>query len=313
MLGAAIALSSGASAEGLGIELGALARSGVRPVECGGGGVRAPAARWDRARTPGLGAYCDALARGYAELGSAPGLSRESARAADRALPGRAGPAVLEARADVAEGAWEHAFTRFGDARSLAARSLDEPASLHDAAVAALRSGHPTEALEAYRALIPRVDLLGDRGRAITVLVEGAVLSMSFGPEHLTEAVGYALEARRRGVFPALSGYALAVLALAADRQGHSTEAIAIAEEAGGAYQLESDRGQGAKRRPGVPVLVGAELDAMIAILAERTDRGLASDRWQSYLASDAGRASPYAGHARARLEALSRRTKGQR
>jgi hypothetical protein len=220
---------------------------------------------------------------------------------------------VLEARADVAEGEWEHAFVRFGEARSLAAQSLDDPASFHDFAVAALRSGHHAEALEAYRALIPRLDLIGDRARAITVLVEGAVLSMSFGPEHLTEAVGYGLEARRRGVVPGLSGYALAALALATDRQGHSTEAAAIAEEAGGGYQLESDRAKGAKGRPGVPVVAGAEVDAMIAMLAERSDRELAIERWQSYLASDAGRASPYAAHARAHLDGLSRRARGAR
>jgi hypothetical protein len=304
VVGAALALSPVASAEGLGVELGALARSGARPAECGGG-VREPAARWARARTPGLGAYCDALARGYAALVALPAAAREGARAAERALPGRAGPLVLEARVDVVEGEWERAFTRFRDARARAASSVDDPAALHDLAVAALRSGHPAEALDAYRALVPRVDLLGDRAQAIAVLVEGAAVAMSFGPEHLSEAVGYGLEARRRGALPGVGSYALAVLALAYERQGHATEATAVADEAPGAELLEADRARGGRGRLGAPVLPGAELDALIATLAERSDRALAIERWQSYLASDAGRASPFAAQARARLEAL--------
>jgi hypothetical protein len=45
----------------------------------------------------------------------------------------------------------------------------------------------------------------------------------------------------------------------------------------------------------------------MIAMLAERNDRELARDRWQSYLASDAGKSGAFAAHARKHLDALLR------
>jgi hypothetical protein len=46
----------------------------------------------------------------------------------------------------------------------------------------------------------------------------------------------------------------------------------------------------------------------MIAVLADRRDRELAAERWQSYLDSPAGKGGAYATHARARRDALKRR-----
>jgi hypothetical protein len=45
----------------------------------------------------------------------------------------------------------------------------------------------------------------------------------------------------------------------------------------------------------------------MIAILADRRDRGLALDRWSSYLASPGVSGGPFASHAEAHRAALQR------
>jgi len=139
------------------------------------------------------------------------------------------------------------------------------------------------------------------------VLVEAASLAMTQGPERLTEAVGYLNEARRLPRLPELDDYLVASLALALDRQGRQSEALGIAAESSGPFELESARGSLAKSPGARPVLPDGELDAMIAILAERRDRELSLERWQSFLDSPAGKSGPFAAAARARRDALRR------
>ncbi len=289
-----------------------MARAGARPVECGGA-VRVKASRWERARAPGLGEYCDSLARGYASLKAAPRASLADAARAERAVPGRAAPLVLAGRAEVALGSFREGFSDFERARALSPRSVEPPGALHDLAVAALRTGHPSAALGAYRALVPRAELLDDAAEEHRIFVEGAVLAMAQGPEHLTEAIGYLTRARRLAKLPELDDYLLSALALAHDRQGRISEALGVAADASGPWKLESARSRAPQAGSPVPVLPAGELDAMIAIVATLRDRDLALERWQSFLETDAGKSGPFAAHARARRDALLRATKASR
>jgi hypothetical protein len=305
----ALALARGAFAEGeFGGDLSALARASGRPEECGG---TARLTRWDRARTPGLGAYCDALTLGYAALSTSLDAAVQAAERADATLPGHAAPHVLAARAEVRRAQWQKAWDEFSRARAISEKSLEAPGALRDYAVAALHTAHAAEALAAYRTLVPRAELLGDAREESAVLVEAAALVTAQGKSALSEALGYLGEARRRTKEPGMRDVVLAELALTLSRADRKSEADGIASESSGPTWLEAERTRISQGKPStVPLLPVGELDAMIAVLAERTDRDLAIERWQSYLASEAGKSSPFAAMARARKDAVSRREK---
>jgi hypothetical protein len=281
----------------------AVARAGARPRECGGAARETPT-RWDRARIPELGRYCDALARGYGLLRSSPRAAIEAADVAEHALPGRGAATVLVARAKLSLGDDAGAWSAFERVRSASPRDLEAVATLHDLAVAALRTGHREEAFDAYRALVPRVALLDEATEEVRVLVEAGVLSMSFGPERLAEAIAYLAEARRRSKAFGENDYVLSALALAESRDGRTAEATAVADEASGPWWLESQRDAAPASSAERPVLPPAELDAMIATLAARHDAELARSRWESYLSGDGGK-GPFAAHARTQRAAV--------
>jgi tetratricopeptide (TPR) repeat protein len=290
------------------VDLMALARAGARPKECGGAS-RTAGNRWVRAKAPGLERYCDVLARGYARLKAAPEAALELSAEAGRLMPSEPARVVLAARAQVALGAFADGFAGFERARALSPTGLESPGALHDFAIAAQKTGHPREALEAYRALAPRAELYDDPREALRVFIEGAVLAMTQGPERLTEAVGYLTEARRLPKLPELGPYLIGALALSLDRQGRHNESAGIAAEIAGPWQLESERGAAPAVTRHSPVLPEGDIDAMIAILAERRDRDLALERWQSYLDGPGGK-GPFAAHARARRDALKRKVR---
>jgi tetratricopeptide (TPR) repeat protein len=237
-----------------------------------------------------------------------PDVAARSAEAAEAALPGLPGPLVLLARAEVRRGAFADAWAHFERARALSPKSLEAPAALHDFATCALESGHPVAALAAYRALVPRAALLGDRWEELSIFVEAAALATRESKDSLAEAIGYLTEARRRGTLPGMGDALLSALALSLDRAGRSAEAASVARDASGPSWLEGERAaQVSGKRSFLPALPPNEIDAMIAIVAERSDRALSLERWQSYLASEGGKASPYAAHARAHRDALVR------
>jgi hypothetical protein len=301
----AFAVARGAFAEGeFGGDLSAIARASGRPEECGGA---ARLTRWDRARTPGLTAYCDALTLGYAALSNSLDAAVRAAERADAALPGHAAPHVLAGRAEVRRAAWPKAWDEFSRARALSEKSLEAPAALRDYAVAAVRTGHGAEALVAYRMLVPRAELLGDAREESAVLIEAAAIVTAQGKSALSESLGYLGEARRRTKEPGMRDVVLAELALTLFRADRKSEADGIANESSGPAWLEAERTRIAQgKQTTLPLLPAGELDAMIAVLAERTDRDLAIERWQSYLASEAGKSSPFSAMARARRDALS-------
>ncbi|HEX4335949.1 MAG TPA: hypothetical protein VH062_08550 [Polyangiaceae bacterium] len=297
------------AAEDRAVDLVAVARAGARPKECGGA-TRARGNRWDRAKSPGLERYCDVLARGYGRLSTSPNDALALAMEASKLMPSLSAPLVLAARAQVALGAFPDAYALFGRATASGRAGLEAPGALHDLAVAAAKTGHAVEALDAYRALAPRAGLFDDPEEALRVFVEGAFVAMAAGPEHLTEAVGYLDEARRMPKVPELENYLLGALSLALDRQGRHNEATGIAAESAGPWQLESERSAGAKLLRPRPVLPDGELDAMIAMLAERRDRDLALERWQAFLDSPAGKSGPFAAHARAQRDGLKHKAR---
>src|SRR5262249_27680901 len=107
--------------------------------------------------------------------------------------------------------------------------------------------------------------------------------------------------ARRRTTQPGLSDLVRAALALALDRAGRANEAATLLAETSGAGFLEAERAALLAGKPTlIPVLPPGELDAIIAIAAEKTDRQLARERWQSFLQSPSGKSGPFSAHARA-------------
>ncbi|WP_438017186.1 hypothetical protein WMF18_41460 [Sorangium sp. So ce315] len=182
LLPALLALPLAAHGGQSGGDLVAAAAAAGRPPECSARTSRAIARGptvWERARAPELPRYCDLLARGQAQLGNSPEAARESARLADRILPGHAAPQVLLARAALALGSPADAARAFDRARHIDPRSVEDPHTLHDLARALARTGKRDEALATYRALVPRIDLLGAADQRALVLLEAAHLSMA--------------------------------------------------------------------------------------------------------------------------------------
>jgi tetratricopeptide (TPR) repeat protein len=274
---------------------------------------------WELARVPTLQRYCDLMARAHAQLPTMPEAARKAAEEADQALPRHAAPAVVMARAALALGAIDEAARAFDRARALEPRSVEDPATMHDLARVLVKTGKRDEALVLYRALVPRVDLLGSSDRRVSVLLEAAHVSMAsegaggapptadelvkgarpkkaVHGARLDEAIAYLREARQRPPTQ-LVGDVLFSLALALDRAGSREEAdatMAAAERAG------------ARLRTGTLEYLAAAEDraALDALANESGDRAAAQKAWESYLAGPAGKGA-WAVAARARLDAL--------
>ena len=99
--------------------LGAAAAASGRPRECATATRRASKKPtvWEVARVPNLARYCDLLARAQAQLTSSPQTARSAALEADEAMPGRAAPAVVIARASLALGELDEAARQFARAK----------------------------------------------------------------------------------------------------------------------------------------------------------------------------------------------------
>lgn len=307
---------------GPGASLSAAAAAAGRPPECGSRSRRALAkgpSVWELARVPNLQRYCDLVARAQTELASSPKDARRSAEDADKALPGHAAPAVVIARASLALGQLDEAAKAFARARAADARSVEDPKAMHDLARVLAGTGKRDEALSVYRALVPRVDLLGSTDRRVLVMLEAAHLSMTAegagGPpspgelakprvtprRHLDEAAAYLREAQQLPP-SALSGEVMLSLALVLDRSGAREEADAMLAEA--------VRG-GVKVRAGSPGSLGyvaapEDRAALEALSAEGSDRAAAIKGWEAYLGGAGGK-GPWAAAAKARLDVLKK------
>jgi tetratricopeptide (TPR) repeat protein len=268
------------------------------------------------------------MARAQAELPTMPEAARRAADEADKALPGRAAPAVILARAALAMGEVGEAAKAFERARSADPRSVEDPAAMHDLARVLRKTGKRDEALVVYRALVPRIDLLGSGDQRVSVLLEAAHVSMTaegaggapptiaqLAKPHapsdarpgakpraarpgLDEAIAYLREARQRPP-TALAGDVLLSLALTLDRAGSRDEADILLAEAERA---------GARVRTGPVDYLAADEDkaALDALALETSDRTGAQKAWEAYLVGPGGK-GPWAASARARLDALKR------
>ena len=295
--------------------LSAAAAASGRPPECSASSRRAllrgPSV-WDRARAPTLQRYCDLVARAQAQLATSPEAAKKAAEEAELALPGRAAPQALLGRSLLALGMPGEAAAAFERARALEPRSLEEPAALHAYARVLLRTGKRDEALAAYRALVPRADLLGVAAERATVLLEAADASMAAAARdaqpgkrpHLEETIAYLREARQRAVSE-LAGNVGLLLALALDRAGDAAEADAALHEA---------ERTGARLHPPALAFLAAPEDAtaLEALSREGSDRAGAQKSWEAFLAGPGGK-GPWAAEARARLDIVRRGGGGAR
>lgn len=297
--------------------IAAAAASG-RPAECAHnqrrGLSRGPSV-WQLARVPMLQSYCDLVARAHAQLHSSPERAKESAVKADEKLPGYAAPEVILGRAELLLGKPEEAAKHFARARSIDARSLEDPATMHDMAKALMRTGKRAEALVVYRALVPRAALLPDSAQRVAVLLEAAHVSMAEAgakpavpaPTNpppvetretlLAEAIAYLREARQ---LPNnhLGGDVILSLALTLDRADRATQADALLVEVART---------GATARPGTPdYLVAADDKLLIDGLAlASTDPKAARGKLEAYLASPSGQGT-WSEAARRRMHKLA-------
>lgn len=301
-----------------GLSLAAAAAASGRPRECMSRTRRGAAAGpsvWERARVPNLQRYCDLVARAHAKLSGNPEEARQDAALAEKALPGHAAPAVIEARAQLSLGALDVAAKAFEKARGIDARSVEDPATMHDLARVLVKTGKMSEALSVYRALVPRVDLLGAPDTRVAVLLSAAFVSMAAEAEAspadkggaaaagasaelvkrapLEEAIAYLREARQRPPTQ-LAGDVVLALVLLLDRSGDKAQADAALSDA---------QRMSAKLRSGtLDYLADADdRHALAALSVETQDRAQAMKHWEDFLASPAGKGI-WAASARARL-----------
>jgi tetratricopeptide (TPR) repeat protein len=278
----------------------------ARPAECGTleGGKATNV--WERAKSPELIRYCDLLASGAAKLAS-PSMTDgvlAIAADADRAMPGRAAPSVLRGRALARLGHFSEALAALEAAKSKDDRALDEPIALLAWARSLAETGKATEALAAYRALLPRASSLPswERGRAY---VEAGLVAMAAGPGDIDEAIAILRQGARESR-DQVQGLAVASLALALDRSGEKAEARATLADRG-ASPLRSALTDVQSQALGSAVY--REVDAMLGLTLEGTDHALAHDAWQKYLDGQGGK-GPWADHARQHLAASPRGTR---
>lgn len=281
-------------------DLTGAAQASVRPREC----ASSRPTVWEKAREPHLRAYCDALARGFGKLATAPDEAKAEAKRAAELSSGRAAPWVLAGRAELATGAYEAARLAFEKARDRDARALEEPQAFHAYAVALARSGREDEALAAYRALVPRLELLTGADRRVRVLVEAAELAMSRGPGHAEMALTWLRRARREPLREA-QPRVLAMLALVLDRRGDSEQASVLLEEVrrlGGGKAAAAFSSHAVETR---------EALAVLALVKEVEDSRAAAELWERYLAAKA--AAPHEEHAQGRLDRLTGKARASR
>lgn len=304
--------------------LATLAAASPRPAVCRVASGADGSSLWARARKERTSRFCLALARGYAKLESDPQHALGLARDASKMLLAQVEPKVLEGRALLRLG--ESAAARSALAASVLApgRPLGDLGSLRELGIASTLTGHTKEAADAYRVLLPRVDVISDRFTARILLLEGAAALLATGPNGTAEALVYLSEARRAEPVPGYQDLTLALLALALDRDGKTEQATAVLGELAGAWTLRrflSERELAsatgaplipeakAAERPALeraPVFADGDLHAVIALAALRTDPRLAGDHVAAFEQSPAGK-GPWAAWAAARFGALRR------
>lgn len=270
---------------------------GARPPECGVN-VRFG---WERAKEPNLGRYCELLASGTTKLVEPVSASLvqqvpDIADEADRLVPGRASASVLKGRALLRLGRAEEALVAFREAKRRDDRALDDPVALLAWARASARTGRLADAVQAYRAALPRTSALAAAERAAASF-EAGIAVMAEGPASIDDAIAMLRQARRDAQ-DTMQVAAVSALALALDRAGQREEARAVLAERAHA-DVKALRGDTKVTEALLDAGVRHEVDALVAIALEG-DPG-AKDAWRAFLDGPGGK-GPWATHARDRL-----------
>jgi hypothetical protein len=297
-------------------EVPAAAAASPRPALCRAE-TGSRSSLWARARPIEVERFCTTLARSFARLERAPAEALELAREATAMFPSETLGPLLEGRALLRLGRTGEAWQRLAPLVAGGAQALDDAASLHDVARAALLTGALEDAQRLYRLLMPRSVVLGSARIRRTATIEAAALALARGPADLEEALGYLAEARAS---PAAGDrdLVLGLLALTLDRAGRREQSRAVAREASGPYELEEllsrteqarvasgESGaepSGSALARGRPLLPDGEIHAVIAILAEGRDPASRRAHLTAFLASPAGKGA-WAEHARRALD----------
>jgi tetratricopeptide (TPR) repeat protein len=272
------------------------------PPECGDPGGGRAANVWERAKSPELRHYCDLVASASSKLAGIATMAQgalQAARDADGVLPGHAAPLVLEGRALAALGQYGEALAALEAGRSRDPRALDDPPALLAWARALGRSSRREEAVEAYRALLPRSRGLSTTER-VSAEIESGLMAMTRGAPGLDEAAAALREAVREAQDEARA-IAVLALALALDRRRDAEEARALLRE-----RMHGDPrdDMATARAKDLLAAVPAEAHALAALALESTDATGARDAWQQ--AIDAAPQGPWVGYARAHLGMLT-------
>jgi hypothetical protein len=192
------------------------------------------------------------------------------------------------------------ARTAMLEARARDASALDDPTALLAWARVSARTGHPEEASDAYRTLLPRASALAPSDRGVA-FVEAGILEAAVRGEHgideATSALREALhETRDDALVVAVLG-----LALALDRRGDPDEARALLAE-----REHGDPRSQLAQRDAKDILGVAPLEesALIAVGLEASDPVGARDAWEKYIAATPS--GPWAAHTRSHLAAVA-------
>ena len=275
-------------------DLVAAAAASGRPAECMPKQDKASNV-WATAQVPNLPRYCFLLARAHARLQHDASGAEKLAREADKALPGRAAPHVVIARAKLKRFDHKLALASFNTALERDPRAVEQPLAMMDLARAQVRQGLLEKALATYRVLVPRASLLPSRTMRARVLLEAAHVSMAVS-NSVSEALAYLREAARDQHHALRTDVALS-LVLALDRAGRRAQADAVLTEQ---RSLRSWLKGG--EQPSY--LVDRHERAVLRGLAlERSDPATARVRYQAYL--DKAKPGPYADAVRARMVRL--------
>jgi tetratricopeptide (TPR) repeat protein len=272
--------------------------SGTRPLECDVvDGERANV--WERAKSPALRHYCELLASGASKVVNGSSMANDAlalAQEAEKVLPGRAAPMILEGRAAASLGKYSDAFTALMEAKKRDEHALDDPQALLALGRAAARTSHADEARRAYQILLPRASALSPSERGVAY-DEAGMIAMSAGPSGLDEAIATFRQAERDAQDLAQT-VAVLGLALALDRSGQHAEAKAVLDE-----RIHGDPRPLLKNAVAAGVIGPGtgddEVDALAAIGLEGSDPNAARDAWRRY-AEHAPAA--WADHARSRI-----------
>jgi tetratricopeptide (TPR) repeat protein len=278
-----------------------------RPPECGEPGGHAANA-WERAKSPELRRYCDLVASASSKLAGTTAMAEaalQSAREADKVLPGHAAPRVLQGRALAALGRLDQAVLAMREGKARDPAALDEPLALLAWARVLARTGDTAGAAEAYRALLPRASALSAADRS-AASIEAGFVAMVRGSAGLDEAVAALREGLREAQDEARV-VADGALALALDRRGDTDESrTLLADRSRGDPRAAAGSAHGKELLAVAP----AEGNAVVALGLESTDAAGARDAWEKYLAASPG--GPWASHARAHLAALAGKRRGR-